>query len=472
MKKEKMLIVGAGVAGQELAGEIKKHLNNRYTIVGFVDDSGDIVGKKVSGIKVLGKTDLLQKLIRNNHIDEVFIAIPSAQGSLIRKVIKFCEKEKVVFKIVPRILDIVEGRVKLSKVREIEIEDLLGRSIVKSEQKKFKEEFKDKIVLVTGAAGSIGSEVCRQILKFKPKKLIALDFWESGLYDLELELVDIGRKNSFECIVANIRDIERINEIFLSTRPEIIFHAAAYKHVPLMQNFPEEAVKNNVFGTKNLAAASIKAGVKKFVNISTDKAVEPSSVMGATKLMAEKIVTTYNSRKKTKFCSVRFGNVLGSQGSVVPIFKKQIVKGGPVTVTDKKMTRYFMTIPEAVQLVLSASLFVEDGGEIFMLDMGEPMKIDELAKLMIRLSGLTPGVDIKIKYSGIRSGEKLEEKLKSDGEGRLETLNEKIFLIKGVEVKHDVNKVVEGLSKSLRKKDKKGIVRILKQVAPRLTGVR
>ncbi|KKQ91830.1 MAG: Polysaccharide biosynthesis protein superfamily [Candidatus Woesebacteria bacterium GW2011_GWB1_39_10] len=469
-KKENIIIVGAGVAGEELSEEIQKHFRNRYKIAGFLDDKEDLNFKKVNGIKIIGRISELSRLIKKFKISEVFIAIPSANGSLIREVIKNCEEHKVIFKIVPRLLEIVEGKVKLSKVREIEISDLLGRAIVQSEQSLFKNEFKNKTVLITGAAGSIGSEICRQILSFNPKKLIALDFWESGLYELGLELSDIGGKNDFECIVANIQDKKRIEEIFNSTKPEIIFHAAAYKHVPLMEEFPQEAIKNNVFGTKNIILSAIKFGVKKFVNISTDKAVEPSSIMGATKLLSEKLVTFYNSKGKTKFCSVRFGNVLGSQGSVIPTFKKQIAKGGPVIVTDKQMTRYFMTIPEAVQLVLYAGFLIKDGGEVFMLDMGESIKIDDLARLMIKLSGLSPETDIKIKYSGIRRGEKLHEKLINDTEDKQKTISERIFLIKG---KKEAVNIVNVVGKLLRKMDdKKEVVNILRSVAPGINIVR
>lgn len=466
IKQEKILIVGAGVAGRELAAEMKKHFAKKYKIAGFLDDSEKLKSKNIRGIKILGKIKNLPSLIRKLKITQVFIAIPSAQGSLIREVMESCEKEKVSFKIVPRLLEIVEGKVKLSSIREVKIEDLLGRAIVQSEQTPFKKEFKNKVVLVTGAAGSIGSEICRQILSFNPKKLIALDIWESGLYDLGLELADIDPENKFECIVANIQDRERLGEIFKKNSPDMVFHAAAYKHVPLMQDFPYEAVKNNVFGTKNLVETSIKHNVKKFVNISTDKAVEPTNVMGTTKLLSEKIVTYYNSKNKTKFCSVRFGNVLGSQGSVVPTFKKQIAKGGPVTVTDKRMTRYFMTIPEAVQLVLFAELLVKNGGEVFMLDMGEPVKIDDLARLMIRLSGYIPDVDIKIRYSGVRTGEKFEEKLINNNETRIVTGNERIFLINPKKEMLNVKKIIDQLT--LKLSNEKDLYEVLRHVAPGL----
>lgn len=466
--KENAIIVGAGVAGQELAGEINKHFNNRYEIIGFLDDNKKLEGRKVGSIEVLGKISFLSKLVQKYRVSQVFIAIPSAQGSLIRDVIKSCEKERVVFKIVPRILEIIEGKVKLSKVKEIEVEDLLGRAIIKSDQRLFKKEFKDKTVLVTGAAGSIGSEICRQILGFSPKKLIALDFWESGLYNLELDLLEISNKELFECVVANIQDYKRVKGIVDKEKPDIIFHAAAYKHVPLMQKYPYEAVENNVFGTENMAKAATNGGVEKFVNISTDKAVDPSSVMGATKLLAEFISNYYNKKGKTKFCSVRFGNVLGSQGSIVPTFKKQIAKGGPVTVTSKRMTRFFMTIPEAVQLVLNASLFVKEGGEIFMLDMGEPVNIDGLARLMIRLAGLVPGVDIQIEYSGIRPGEKIAEKLITETENVQKTLNKRIFLVEGNAENLSVNNILDKLRKLVLKEDNRGIMNVLKDVAPNI----
>jgi len=468
MNKKNILIIGAGVAGKELSVEIQKHFNKLYQIVGFLDDDTKLTNKKINGINVLGAINTLHDSIHKFNIVEVFIAIPSAHGKLIRSVIKNCEKEKIIFKIVPRLLEIVEGKVRLSKVREIEVEDLLGRSIVQSEQLIYRKEFRGKTVLVTGAAGSIGTEICKQILSFNPKKLIAIDFWESGLYELDLELLNIDKRKNYKCIIANIQNFNRLNKIFETTKPEIVFHAAAYKHVPLMQEFPEEAVRNNVFGTQNVIKASIKSKAKKFINISTDKAVEPSNVMGATKLISEKLVSYYNSIGTTKFCSVRFGNVLGSQGSVIPTFKKQIAKGGPVTVTDKKMTRYFMTIPEAVQLVLSASMFVKNGGEVFMLDMGEPMKIDDLAKLMISLSGLKLGIDIKIEYSGIRPGEKIEEKLTNDNESKLKTKNKRVFLVKKRKENFNISEIINKLDKILIDGNKTKILAILKQIAPRL----
>lgn len=467
MTKEKVLIVGAGEAGQELAAEIKKHLA-KYEIVGFLDDNQKLIGEKMLGFTVLGETRQLSSFIKKLGISQVFIAIPSAQGNLIRRVIGSCEKEKVIFKIVPRLLEIVEGKVRLSQVKEIEVEDLLGRAIVQVDQQILNKEFVDKSVLVTGAAGSIGSEICRQILEFRPKKLIALDCWESGLYNLELSLSHLIQKDNFVSVVASIRDYSNIKQIIKKYRTAIIFHAAAYKHVPLMQEFPLEAIKNNVIGTENLVKAASLAGVGKVVNISTDKAVNPTSVMGTTKLLAELIAKSYNSSGSTKFSSVRFGNVLGSQGSVVPTFQRQIAEGGPVTVTDKRMTRFFMTIPEAVQLVLNASLLIRDGGETFMLDMGEPVKIDELARLMIRLAGYVPEVDIKIKYTGVRSGEKLSEKLTAGNERTEKTSHDGIFVVKGGRKELNLKLILTKLKKFAAKNNQQKCLDILREIAPNL----
>ena len=471
MKKINILIVGAGVAGRELTEELKKHFSRRYQIAGILDDAKNLKGKKVAGFQVLGKINRLSSLIKKFNIEEVFIAIPSAQGRLIRKVINECQNQRVKFKIVPRILEIVEGKVKISQVRDIEPEDLLGRAIVKSEQNILKDEFKGKTILVTGGAGSIGSELCRQLIQFMPKKLIILDSWESGLYNLELDLSDLADKSKFECIVGNIQDRNRLQEVMKKYRPQIIFHAAAYKHVPLMQKFPFEAVKNNVFGTLNVAEVALGQKVKKFINISTDKVVDPSSLMGTTKFISELIISDLNDRGVTKFCSVRFGNVLGSQGSVVPTFKRQIAKGGPVTVMDKNMTRYFMTIPEAAQLVLNASSLVDIGNKTFVLDMGEPVKIDELARLMIGLAGFVPDKEIKIKYVGIRPGEKLHEKLSQNYEKMKKTKNEKIFLIEKLKKPLEINSFLGDLKSTVESNNKQKLFKLLKSVAPYLKPV-
>lgn len=461
------LIVGAGVAGQELADELKKNLSHRFKIVGFVDDDKAKLNKIVKGIKVLAGSSELEKVIKKNRIDEVFIALPSEEGQTIRKIIDSCNRGKVIFKIVPRTVEIILGQVKLPSIREVRIEDLLGRSIVQSDQKKFTDFFRSKKILVTGAAGSIGSELCRQLVQYSPSKLVCLDIWESGLFELDGELKNLSQ-DKHEIIIGNIQDQKRINEIFGRYKPQIVFHAAAFKHVPIMQLYPDEAIKNNVFGTKIIVDAALKHRTFKFINISTDKAADPSSVMGATKLLAEKIVFSANNKRSTKFISVRFGNVLDSQGSVVPVFRKQILSGGPVTVTDPKMTRYFMTIPEAVQLVLEASVLGEEG-ELFLLDMGKPVKIVEMAKLMIRLSGFLPGKEIKIRYTGRRPGEKISEILHTDNELLKKTKNEKIFEIRQNALLNDkLSKILIDLKTIVYSGNKTRIIEYLKEVAPNL----
>lgn len=477
---KRTLIVGAGAAGQELARELKKNLSRVFRIVGFVDDDKKKLNKLIKGIKVLAELSNLEYVIRKNHIDEVFIALPSEEGETIKRIIDSCNKGKVVFKIVPRTLEIILGKVKLPSIREVRIEDLLGRPIIRSDQKKFIDFFKGKRILVTGAAGSIGSELCRQLIQFVPKKIICLDIWESGLFELDSQLKNLGQ-NNYEIVIGNIQDQKKIDIVFGKYKPEIIFHAAAFKHVPIMQIHPDEAIKNNVFGTKVITDKALKFKVMKFINISTDKAADPSSVMGATKLLAEKITFSAN-RKYTKFISVRFGNVLDSQGSVVPIFRKQILNGGPITVTDPEMTRYFMTIPEAVQLVLEASVLGEEG-ELFVLDMGEPVKIVEMARLMIRLFGFLPDKEIKIKYIGRRPGEKISEILYTDKEILEKTESKKIFKIrqntqhndKLSKILVDLKKIVYSKKKqsfSMNKQsfsmDRKKIIEYLKEIAPNL----
>jgi len=472
MQKINILIVGAGAAGRELLTQLIKYFSNRYEIIGFLDDDQKLQGRKVGGIKVLGKIDDLPSQVKKYQVEEVLIAIPSAKGFLIRKVINECQKERVRFKIIPRILEIVEGKVKISQVRDIEPGDLLGRAIVKSEQDILKREFEGKVVMVTGGAGSIGSELCRQLVQFNPKKLIVFDSWESGLFNLELDLSDLAGKRKFECTVGNIQDVDRLEEVISTFKPQIIFHAAAYKHVPLMQRYPFEAVKNNVFGTLNVVKMASRYKIGRFINISTDKAVDPSSLMGTSKLIGEMIVSKFNGRGTTKFCSVRFGNVLGSQGSVIPTFKKQITKGGPVTVTNKSMTRYFMTIPEASQLVLNASHLIEDGGKVFVLDMGEPVKIDELARLMISLAGFIPDNEIKIKYIGIRPGEKLHERLSQNFEKMERTSNSKIFLVKETNKSINIEKYLNELSVVVKENNPKKLFNLLRKVAPHLKEMR
>lgn len=464
----KIIIVGAGVAGRELIYEIRKYWDDYYNVIGFIDDDRKKVGKKIGTVKVLGTIASLKEILKNHQIKQIFIAIPSADGETIRKIVETCDGEKVIFKIVPRSLEIVRGRVKLEQIREIQVEDLLGRAIVRGEQPIFIKNFKDKKILVTGAAGSIGSELCRQLIQFNPSMLIAFDWWENGIFELGMELDELTTFNNYKGIIGNIQEYKKIRQTINDLKPDIIFHAAAFKHVPLMQLHPEEAVKNNIFGTLNLTRAAFEEKVKKFIYISSDKAADPINIMGTTKLIGERIIASFNKKGKTQYSAVRFGNVLGSHGSVVPVFKKQISRGGPVTVTNGNMLRYFMTIPEAVQLVLHASVLGR-GGEIFILDMGEPLKIYDLAKFMIRLAGFIPEKDIEIKFTGTRPGEKMTEVLKAESEILEQTNNQKIFMVRqSYEGLKELMHLIAKLKKSLIKQNNSEIFHLLKEFTPTL----
>lgn len=421
------IIVGAGIAGAELLMELEKHKNLKIRVVGLIDDDLEKQGKRIAGMYVLGKKQDLSRIIKQYSVEEVFIAMPSVRGSVVREIIEDCKNLKVSFKVVPRTLDIVQGKVSISNIRDVNAADLIGREILQVEQEPFMEFFKGKTVLITGACGSIGHEICRQLAFFSPKKLIFYDWWENGMFDLNLEFETKFKKIKTRTIVGDIKDKERVENVFEKEKPNIVFHAAAYKHVPLMEDNIAEAVKNNVNGTKIIAETSSKYEVSHFVFISTDKAVNPKSVMGATKLIAEGIIHQLSKNSSTRFISVRFGNVLDSFGSVLPLFRKQITEGGPLTITHKDMKRFFMSIPEAVQLIFQAVLLGK-GGEIFVLDMGEQVKIVDLAKLFIRLSGFIPEKDIKIIYTGLRPGEKLDEELFTDKENLVKTQNKKIFI--------------------------------------------
>lgn len=465
-KTQKVLIVGAGVAGKELLEELRVHFKKQYQVVGFIDDGREKIGKSVNGVKILGPISELSKYIKRFNIHGVLIAIPSAEGELIRRILEASRGDRVFFKIVPRTLEIVRGKVELHQLRDIRIDDLFGRAIIQTEQSTFENEFKGKNILVTGAAGSIGSEICRQLVQFLPSNFVALDWWENGLFELGLELSELAKKVKFECIIANIQDRARVQSIVRRVNPEVIFHAAAFKHVPLMQHHPLEAIKNNIFGTENLAKIAYEEGVSKFVYISTDKAADPYGVMGATKLVGEHIIAALNSLGGTKYFAVRFGNVMGSYGSVIPIFKKQIAGGGPVTVTDPRMTRFMMTIPEAVQLVLRASV-IGRGGEIFVLDMGEQIKIEEVARFMIQLFGFIPDRDIKMKYIGIRPGEKITEQLITENEYLETTEHRRIFRVSQHSGNIDIFELT-ALKEAVNSNDAKKAVDLLRRFAPNL----
>lgn len=432
------LIVGAGEAGSMLLKEIRRQPHAAYDVIGFVDDDPEKKGMKLHGVPVLGAAKQLKPLILANEIEDVIIAMPSADGKVIRLIVDSCKNANVTFKTLPSIGELIDGTLTVSQIKNVEIEDLLGRDPVVLDRELIGGYLTGKRVLVTGAAGSIGSEVCRQVAQFRPEKMILLEQAETPLYEIEKELVARFPGIRILPLIADVRDREKIMSAFEEFAPEVVFHAAAYKHVPMMEYNPTQAVLNNVFGSQNVADAAHRFNVRNFVMISTDKAVNPTNVMGATKRAAEIFIQALSRASRTKFTTVRFGNVLGSNGSVIPLFKEQIAKGGPVTVTDKRIIRYFMTIPEATQLVLQAGS-MGSGSEILLLDMGEPVRILDLAEELIRLSGLTPYEDIDIVVTGLRPGEKLFEELLIDGEGVLPTAHKKIKVLAPVNI--DINPV-------------------------------
>ena len=422
-----VLIIGAGAGGALVSGEYKKYPNLCKRVVGFIDDDREKLGTYVNGIKVYGNRNNILKVAKEKNVDEIIIAIASIEKSALRELIESCKEAHVSVKIMPGVSEMIDGKFSINKIRDIDLEDLLGREEIKLDYEGIADYLEDKIVLVTGGGGSIGSELCRQISRFNPKQLIIFDIYENNAYEIQNELKRNYPHLDLVTLIGSVRDRERLSQVYSKYRPNVVFHAAAHKHVPLMEISPEEAIKNNVVGTFNTAEFANKYGVEKFVLISTDKAVNPTNIMGATKRMCEMIVQAFNKASSTEYVAVRFGNVLGSNGSVIPLFKKQIAEGGPVTLTHKDITRYFMTIPEASQLVLQAGAYAE-GGEIFVLDMGKPVRIYDLAENLIKLSGYEPHKDIKIEVTGLRPGEKLYEELLMNEEGLTETKHKKIFI--------------------------------------------
>lgn len=422
-----VVIVGAGSAGRSVSKDIKEGNRFNYKIIGFVDDDINKYRQWINGTKVLGTIDEIDEICKKNYVREILIAIPSAKQSMKKRIIEKCKTTNCKIRTIPDMKEIIDGNVSVNQIREVQIEDLLGRDEINLNVKDICGYIKNKRVLVTGGGGSIGSELCRQIASLNPELLVLLDIYENNAYEVQQEILRKFPIINLRVMIASVRDKERIFEIFDEVKPQVVFHAAAHKHVPLMEQNHKAAIKNNVFGTFNVAQASDRYKVEKFVLISTDKAVNPTNIMGATKRLCEMIIQSMNIFSETEYVAVRFGNVLGSNGSVIPLFKKQIALGGPVTITHPDIIRYFMSIPEAVQLVLQAGSMAK-GGEIFILDMGEPVKIADLAKDLIRLSGLVPEVDIKIEYVGLRPGEKLYEELLLDDEGVMNTPNEKIFV--------------------------------------------
>lgn len=426
----RVLIVGAGDAGEMVLKEFMKHRELNTKIIGFIDDDLSKLYLEIHGVRVIGNRQHIPQIIEKYKVDDVIIAIPSASGLEIREIHSLCvQKSNVTVRILPGVYEIINGDVFLNQIREVQIEDLLGREPVKINMDEVAAYLTDKTVLITGGGGSIGSELCRQVVRFNPDKLVIFDINENNIYDIELELTRIYTTLNIIPVIGSVRDKDKLRQVFHKYRPNVVFHAAAHKHVPLMEHNPEEAVKNNIFGTRNVADVADEFGVERFVLISTDKAVNPTNIMGATKRVAEMIIQDLGHKSQTKFVAVRFGNVLGSRGSVIPMFKKQIAQGGPVTVTHHEITRYFMTIPEASQLVIQAAA-IGRGGEVFVLDMGKSVKIMDLAKDIIELSGLKVGEDIEIQVTGLRSGEKLYEELLSDKEGTVATKHERILIAK------------------------------------------
>ncbi|MFW6146988.1 MAG: polysaccharide biosynthesis protein [Thermodesulfobacteriota bacterium] len=461
------LIVGAGSAGEQLARDMRRSKKYNYLPVGFIDDNPGKKNTFLHGLKVLGKKENIPKLARDLNVKQIVIAIPSATSKQIRSIMEYVRKANMgEVKVLPGLSDLVNGKVTLKDIREISIEDLLGREPVQIDLRQISSYIKDKEILVTGAGGSIGSELCRQIARFNPAKLILLDMGETELFNIDREIRNHYPDLTLVPVVGDIRDEKKVRALFQGNSIYIVFHAAAYKHVPLMEANPREAVLNNIHGTMVVAKTSSELGVKRFINISTDKAVNPASVMGATKRVAENLILGLPN-PATSFISVRFGNVLGSRGSVIPIFQEQIKKGGPITLTDHEMKRYFMTIPESVQLVMQAGA-MGNSKEVFVLDMGEPVSIYKIAEELIRLSGLEPEKDIPIVISGKRAGEKLFEELLTAEEGTSATRHEKIFSAKkGQEIdKKYLKKVEKLISLARENKDTGKILPLLKELVP------
>lgn len=423
-----VMVIGAGDAGAAIIKEIRlsKFVNQKVYCV--IDDDQGKIHRYIEGCRVVGNRYTIVENVEKYDIKKIIIAIPTASKKVIREIVDICQKTSCELKILPGTYQLINGEVSVSQLREVEITDLLGREQIEVNNEEVFRLIQGERILVTGGGGSIGSELCRQIAANKPEQLIIFDIYENNAYEIQQELRRIYPELNLVTLIGSVRNTSRINSVMQKYKPEVVFHAAAHKHVPLMEDSPNEAIKNNVMGTYKTAQAAVKAGVRKFVLISTDKAVNPTNIMGASKRMCEMIVQMMNRDSiDTDFVAVRFGNVLGSNGSVIPLFKKQIAEGGPVTVTDKNIIRYFMTIPEAVSLVLQAAHYAK-GGEIFVLDMGEPVRIDDMARKLIRLSGFIPDVDIKIKYTGLRPGEKLYEELLMDEEGLTNTENRLIYI--------------------------------------------
>lgn len=425
--EKRTMLIGGGQAGAIALREFQTSPRSENKVVCIIDDAPNKVGSYLGGVKIVGGRSAIARMAEKYDIDEIILAIPSASRQEKLQILNYCHNTSCTLRTLPGICQLANGEVRIEQIREVDIEDLLGRETVKIDLDEVAAYITGKTVLVTGGGGSIGSELCRQAAAQRPKRLIIFDIYENNAYDIQMELRRTHPELDLVVLIGSVRDRERVMQVFDRYRPDLVCHAAAHKHVPLMETSPFEAIKNNVFGTYNVAQAADRFGTQRFILISTDKAVNPTNVMGASKRLCEMIVQMMNDRSATEYVAVRFGNVLGSAGSVIPLFRKQIRSGGPVTVTDKRVIRYFMTIPEAVQLIFQAGAYAR-GGEIFVLDMGEPVRIDDLARNMIRLSGFEPDVDIPIVYTGLRPGEKLYEELLLSGEGMQKTKNDLIYI--------------------------------------------
>ena len=464
--RKNLLIIGAGSAAREVISTIERTLTDQYKVIGLIDDNKFKKSYSISNNKILGDRNDIVRICGEYNVEEIFFAISNIDPKNKKEILNICQETKAKVKVLPGVEDIIKGKKITENFRDVEIEDLLGRAPIKLDNSKIEPLIKDEVVLVTGAGGSIGSELCRQIITYNPKLLVMLDIYENTLYDIQMEL--IRKYTNIKAIIGSIRDKKRLKEIMEEYKPSLIFNAAAHKHVPLMEASPLEAIKNNIFGTWNLINVADEFGVKRFIQISTDKAVNPTNIMGATKRMCELMIQAKDKVSKTDYAAVRFGNVLGSNGSVIPLFKKQIKEGGPVTLTHKDIIRYFMTIPEAVSLVIQAMALAK-GGEIFVLDMGKPVKIYDLAKTLIKLSGYEPEVDIPIKITGLRPGEKLYEELLISSNELEKTKYEKIFVEEPNDITvEDIDEKLESLNNLLNKENAtyKEIKEVMHDVVP------
>lgn len=462
---EKTLVIGAGRLGVMLLRDIADNCKLDYDVVGLIDDDPRKLRTRIYNTEVIGTRNDIGRICAEKHVEQIIFAIHALSAETKKELLDICSETGVKVNIISGVETQISGEVRLGKMREVQIEDLLERAPIKLDNELIGNDISGKTVMVTGGGGSIGSELCRQIIKFNPKCLVILDIYENTTYELQNELEENYPDVNIEVLIASVRDKLRLNNIFKKYRPDLVFHAAAHKHVPLMEFSPCEAIKNNVFGTYNTAVTAIEYGVKRFVLISTDKAVNPTNVMGASKRMCEMIIQTMQNVGDTEFAAVRFGNVLGSNGSVIPRFKKQIAAGGPITVTHPEITRFFMTIPEAAQLVLQAAAYAR-GGEIFVLDMGKPVKIYDLAKRMISLSGLKEGKDIEVKFTGLRPGEKLYEELLMNEEGLKKTAHSKIFVGSPINItERELNVKLEKLRDVLQG-DENSVKRVMAEVVP------